>query len=241
MSNEEISRGYVPRENPAQLNDLWLRQQRSQGENIPREVEILGKRFVIFPGVHSPAFYADTAFFASYIIPRIRPGSRFLEIGCGTGVVSILAALKGANVTATDINPQAITNTKENARLHGVELPVLEGDVYGALPEETTYDTICWNVPFAYVNTDKDKLSTLARAVFDPQHDGLKKYILGAKKHLNKGGELLLGYSSTLGDLNAIRAYAKQAGLQFTVIASTIDPKDSKQEKRFDLLIAYNP
>ena len=47
--------------------------------------------------------------------------NRFLEIDCGTGVLSIIAAKQGAStVTATDINHEAIKNTLKNAKLHDV-------------------------------------------------------------------------------------------------------------------------
>ncbi|MEK7107036.1 MAG: hypothetical protein AAB899_02515, partial [Patescibacteria group bacterium] len=83
--SEEIPRGFVPQEKPERLANMRLVQAKSQDKKVPREVEILGKKFVIHKGVHSPAFNADTKFFASEIIPRIRPDSRFLEIGCGAG------------------------------------------------------------------------------------------------------------------------------------------------------------
>lgn len=238
---EKISHGYVPKENPEQLRNIWLRQQQSQKASFPLTAEIQGRKFRVDAGVHSPAFYADTGFFATEALSYVHSGDDVLEVGCGTAPFSVLAALKGATVTATDISPASVENARINAKLNGVELRILESDVYDGLPPNETYDIIYWNVPFAYVSTNKEGLSPLGRAVFDPQHDGLKKYILGARKHLSAGGKLLLGYSSTLGDMNAIRAYAKEAGLQFTGVASTIDPKDPKQEKRFDLLSAENP
>lgn len=47
--------------------------------------------------------------------------SNILDIGCGSGVLSIAAAaLLSAPVLATDINPQAITQTAKNAQLNNV-------------------------------------------------------------------------------------------------------------------------
>ncbi|MCZ7648836.1 MAG: protein N-lysine methyltransferase family protein [Planctomycetota bacterium] len=43
-----------------------------------------------------------------------------LELGCGTGVVSVAAALRGARVLATDFVPEALELTAENARRHGI-------------------------------------------------------------------------------------------------------------------------
>ncbi|MDO8522114.1 MAG: methyltransferase [bacterium] len=239
--NEKLSPNFVPNEKPERLASMRLAQAKSQGQNVPREVEILGARFVIDDGVHSPAFNADARFFASQIIPRIPAGSDFLEVGCGTAVVSVLAARNGAQVTATDISEASIENAKKNAGLNGVDFHILQGDVYDALPGGALYDIIYWNVPFGYMRTDAKNLSMFERAVFDPGHEGLRKYILGAKEHLKKGGKLLLGYSSTLGDMGAVNSYAKQAGLQFFPLATTMNTNNLKHTYQLELLIAHNP
>lgn len=236
-----MSIDFVPREKPARLADMRLVQAKSQSQKVPREVEILGARFVIDDGVHSPAFNADTRFFASEIVPRIPPGSDFCEVGCGTAVVSVLAARNGAHVTATDISEASTENAKKNAKLNGVDFHILRGDVYDALPEGAMYDIIYFNVPFGYVKTDAKNLSMFERAVFDPGHEGLRKYILGAKEHLKKGGKLLLGYSSTLGDMDAVRGYAKQAGFQFFPLATMTNTNKLKHTYQLELLIAHNP
>lgn len=52
---------------------------------------------------------------------RIRPGDRVLDVGSGSGVLSIAAALLGASrATGVDIDPETIGNAVENARLNGV-------------------------------------------------------------------------------------------------------------------------
>ncbi|MYI99089.1 MAG: 50S ribosomal protein L11 methyltransferase, partial [Gemmatimonadetes bacterium] len=52
---------------------------------------------------------------------RIRPGDRVLDVGSGSGVLSIAAVLLGASrTTGIDIDPETIGNARENARLNGV-------------------------------------------------------------------------------------------------------------------------
>lgn len=52
---------------------------------------------------------------------RIRPGDRVLDVGSGSGVLSISAVLLGASrATGIDIDPETIGNARENARLNGV-------------------------------------------------------------------------------------------------------------------------
>lgn len=56
-------------------------------------------------------------------------GRHVLDAGCGTGVLGILAALRGAaSVFAYDIDEWSVRNTLENATLNGVRLEVEEGD-----------------------------------------------------------------------------------------------------------------
>ena len=50
----------------------------------------------------------------------VRPGGRVLDVGCGSGVLSIAAALLGASVVAIDIDPGAPFATRANATRNGV-------------------------------------------------------------------------------------------------------------------------
>lgn len=53
---------------------------------------------------------------------RVRPGQPFMDVGCGSGILSIAAALLGAQpVVALDIDPEALEATRANARLNRVE------------------------------------------------------------------------------------------------------------------------
>ena len=53
----------------------------------------------------------------------LRPGSRVLDYGCGSGILAIAAALHGAQeVHAVDIDPAAVQATQANAHTNGVTL-----------------------------------------------------------------------------------------------------------------------
>lgn len=73
-------------------------------------------------------------------------GKSFLDMGCGTAVLAILARMKGAApVTAIDIDEWAYTNSLENISLNGVsEINVLLGGA--ELLGNETFDVIQANI-----------------------------------------------------------------------------------------------
>ncbi|GHV48857.1 ribosomal protein L11 methyltransferase [Bacteroidia bacterium] len=74
-------------------------------------------------------------------------GKAVLDMGCGTGVLAILAFLKGAaRVTAVDIDEWAYRNTIENVHLnHAGAIDAFLGDA-GLLPSLGTFDIILANI-----------------------------------------------------------------------------------------------
>ena len=61
---------------------------------------------------------------------------RVLDAGCGTGILAILAAMKGAaEVVANDIDEWAVENTAENCELNKVVVQVMKGTVSEVNPQ----------------------------------------------------------------------------------------------------------
>ncbi len=53
---------------------------------------------------------------------HLKPGAKVLDLGCGSGILSIIALKLGAgNVVGTDIDPNAITATNTNLEVNGIE------------------------------------------------------------------------------------------------------------------------
>lgn len=74
-------------------------------------------------------------------------GKKVLDYGCGTGILSVLAAKEGAaKVTGVDIQPEAVENSHEHAEMNGVA-PVCEFYL-GGLEKVNgdTYDVILANI-----------------------------------------------------------------------------------------------
>jgi ribosomal protein L11 methyltransferase len=83
----------------------------------------------------------------------VRPGARVLDVGCGSGILSIAAAKLGAvEALALDIDPNCVKVTRENAPLNGVEhiVHAAEGSAGDGWPFETPaagrFDVVVANI-----------------------------------------------------------------------------------------------
>lgn len=124
----------------------------------------------------------------------VRRGERVLEIGCGSGVVSIHCALAGAEVVCGDVNPRAVALTRMNAAANGAVLEAVETDVYSNV--EGRFDLVLFNLPYLPVEEGEG----LARA-WSGGPDGLgplPRLLDGAPKHLLPGGRVVVVTSSLM-------------------------------------------
>jgi ribosomal protein L11 methyltransferase len=80
---------------------------------------------------------------------ELQPGASVLDVGSGSGILAIGAALLGAGpVTAVDIEPVAVRATRENAERNGVadRIAVAEGSVGSGGPVTGTFDLVLANI-----------------------------------------------------------------------------------------------
>ena len=186
-------------------------------EKVPYRTVVSGREFIVYPNVFSPKYFHDTEIFAQHL--PVRHGEELLEIGPGTGAISITAVYEGAvKVVAIDINSDAVRNTQANIELHQVQkrVEVRHGNVYDALKQGETFDTIFWNMPFGFVETNN--ASDLDRAVFDSQYRSTERFIKESKRHLKHNGRVLIGFSSTLGRLDLLEQFCKAAKLELRLL-----------------------
>ena len=113
---------------------------------------IEGVPLLVLPEVFNPALMRSGAFLARAIAdrsPASWQGLSVLDLGTGSGVGAVFAAKRGAQVTALDINPEAVRCAQINARLNYQEdrIQVLQGDLFDPLGGRR-FDLILFNPPF---------------------------------------------------------------------------------------------
>jgi len=147
-----------------------------------------------FEGVYEPA--EDSWLMVNHL-PEIK--GRVLEIGCGTGIVSIHLVQKGAQVTAVDLNPKAVEATRFNSRNNRAEIEILEGDMFAPVTDRR-FGTIVCNPPYLPPSDEKYGDSDLALAVEGgPGGIGFVLRLLSeSSQYLEEGGSIYLITSSRM-------------------------------------------
>ncbi|WP_206830904.1 50S ribosomal protein L11 methyltransferase [Alicyclobacillus fructus] len=118
----------------------------------PEELERYRDRRVIAiePGMaFGTGHHQTTQMCAELLTEVVRPGMRVVDVGTGTGVLAIAAALVGAErVVAIDLDPVAVSAATENVRQNGLEarVDVRQGDLLAALRPDETFDLAVANI-----------------------------------------------------------------------------------------------
>jgi release factor glutamine methyltransferase len=151
---------------------------------------------------------------------KIPPGGSVLDLCTGSGLLALLAAKhhRPAEVVAVDVSRRAVLTTRINARLNGVAVKAIHGDLFARLAARR-FDLIVSNPPY------------LPTAEVGPgSHSGARAWEAGtsgrqyldriceeAPAHLRAGGVLLLVHSSVCGEAMTLSAL-QAAGLEPAVM-----------------------
>jgi len=103
----------------------------------------------IHPQVFHPGFFFSTKILLKYLTNMPLPGKKFLELGAGSGLISITAARAGAIVTATDINPIATAYLAQNSKANQAAITVITSDLFTMIPHQQ-FDIIVINPPYYF-------------------------------------------------------------------------------------------
>ena len=115
-------------------------------------------------------------------------GKNVLDLGTGSGVLALLAAVNGAaHVDAVDCQAAAVRCAKRNVHLNslGDVVSVMHGNMFDVL-ENKRYDLIIANLPFV---KSSDSMGWLD-AYYDPGYRAHETLLSAGKKHLVPGGRI---------------------------------------------------
>jgi len=113
--------------------------------------EKIGKfKFIVRPSVFNPKDYLSSEIFADFVSSLELKDKYILDMGTGSGIISVFAASKGAKCFAADINPASVESSIENAKNNGLadKIIVIESNLFDAISTDKKFDLIFFGPPF---------------------------------------------------------------------------------------------
>ena len=125
-----------------------------------------------------------------------------LDLGCGSGVLSVLAARRLASckprILASDILPEAVATTRINLyrfNLYGAHVEVTKaGDLFEPIGDNK-FDLIVFNAPWVVARCR----SRAEIAIHDENQGTVRRFLAQTQDHLTSGGQVLFGYADHSG------------------------------------------
>lgn len=178
----------------------------------PRPPALSG--LVTLPGVYAPQ--ADTHLLARVLAAEpVGPGTRVLDLCTGSGALALLAALRGAHVSATDLSWRAVLSTRLNAARARQRVRVLRGDLSGPVRGQR-FDLVVSNPPYVPAPGAPRRRDHSAALAWDAGPGGrrtLDRVCAHAGQVLSAHGVLLLVHSGMCRTGETLRRLA-EAGLR---------------------------
>jgi len=163
--------------------------------------------------VFHPGFFFSTKLLLKYISQLSLNQKTFLELGAGSGLISIFAAKQRATVTATDINSIAVEFLQINRQMNDVNMSVLHSDLFEDINLQR-FDIIAINPPYykKQPKTDADYAWCCGERgeYFERLFNGLGNYM-----HANSSVLMILCDGC---DIRMIEMMAKSNGFQMACV-----------------------
>lgn len=90
-------------------------------------------------------------------------GTRWLDVGCGTGELAFMAAATGADVSACDLAPNLVETARRQAAERGLEIPFEVGDVEALPYGDASFDVVTSSIGAIFAPDHPAVASELAR------------------------------------------------------------------------------
>ncbi len=175
--------------------------------------------------VYQPA--EDSALLARTAAKRVEPGDRVLDVGTGSGYVAAKLAEAGADAVGVDLSPLACQQAADNG------VPVVRGNLVEPFSDDS-FDLVAFNPPYLPTPEDAEWDDWMEHALSGGE-DGRRlvdPFLETVSRVVASDGEALL-LVSTLTDPDAVRAHAREQGLESARLASENHPYEQLVVLRF--------
>lgn len=192
VADQDWERAWMDRFRPMQFGrKLWIVPSGMQGPDDASAVQLkLDPGLAFGTGTHP-----TTALCLEWIDGVEMAGLKVLDFGCGSGVLGIAAALKGAaRVDGIDNDPQALSATHDNATRNGVD-----AQVRACLPEDWPEDRQAGHYDVILANILAGPLIQLAETLCASLVPGGRIVLSGILEH--QAAEVAAAYAHCCGQM----------------------------------------
>ncbi|MBI4548704.1 MAG: methyltransferase [Ignavibacteriae bacterium] len=168
--------------------------------------ELLGFSLVVPPTVFHPSLYFSSKILGKYVHSLDLKGTAVLDIGCGSGILSLIASSKGASVTAIDINQAAVEATIENAKRNHLEHSIVafQGNLFEPVRDSEKYDYVFLNPPF-YPKEAQNLLEMGWKS--GENYSLIKEFVYQAFKYLKPQGKIIFILTSDVDIVKILKIF----------------------------------
>ena len=198
MSEEEVKKRETHQ-------DRVYKENKKQQEHL---LEFHGRKILVTKNVFAFAHW-ESNLLAQTVLNEVRAEDKVLDMGTGSGVQAIMAASRSRDITAVDINPEAVECAKENVERNNLasKIKVFESDLFENVKGK--FDLIIFDPPFRWTKP-RDMLE---RATADEGYKTLTLFFEQVSNFLNENGRILMHFG-TSADLDYFRYLAKKNNLK---------------------------
>lgn len=176
----------------------------------PRPYTYEGIEVLVMPDVFPPHYTLSTKILLDYLKSLDLKNKTVLELGCGSGIISLFAASKEASVTASDINPIALKALEKNTLKNRLELNIINSNLFDNITN-VGFDYIIINPPYY----PKDPKNVKEQAWFCGTNF---EYFENLFKQLSqRKDKVVLMILSEDCDIEKIKAIARQNNIQLKI------------------------